>query len=421
MLTRSRAQSKRKESSFTEISNPTQESPLLVPFQSTSISISLQNVAPGSDDSRSLIPPILAFAIPLAFGAYYAGNGEADLGEYVIAGCCGILGLSLFLAMAFIPDGPFIRPFRILWRIILGIGLFYICILVPFLFIPLETAREALRVVVDGRLGVPLPSRSYAEACELVSWNVILDQLDVFVALHIFGWVFKALIYRDISFCWILSIAFEFLEYALQHQLPNFAECWWDHWILDVLLCNAAGIVIGLVLGRLFAIKPFSWARSSASFDRKPTSLAMKSFKNYLQVLFLLAASLVAELTCFYIKHLLWLPVVHPLNAFRLLLITFLALGAVREFYDFLIDDSCKVSSSTTNHKTRPFAAVTLIILVFESLICIRWGRGQFPIPAPFLVKICAIATAFILLVIVPVWLFIIFPAITDRHKKKAK
>jgi hypothetical protein len=26
---------------------------------------------------------------------------------------------------------------------------------------------------------------------------------------------------------------------------PNFAECWWDHWILDFALCNMAGIVLG--------------------------------------------------------------------------------------------------------------------------------------------------------------------------------
>lgn len=22
---------------------------------------------------------------------------------------------------------------------------------------------------------------------------------------------------------------FEILEYTLEHQLPNFSECWWDH------------------------------------------------------------------------------------------------------------------------------------------------------------------------------------------------
>jgi hypothetical protein len=27
----------------------------------------------------------------------------------------------------------------------------------------------------------------------------------------------------------VTSIGFEILEYSLEHQLPNFSECWWDH------------------------------------------------------------------------------------------------------------------------------------------------------------------------------------------------
>jgi hypothetical protein len=27
----------------------------------------------------------------------------------------------------------------------------------------------------------------------------------------------------------MMSVMFEIMEYSLQHQLPNFAECWWDH------------------------------------------------------------------------------------------------------------------------------------------------------------------------------------------------
>ncbi len=26
-----------------------------------------------------------------------------------------------------------------------------------------------------------------------------------------------------------------------QHMLPNFNECWWDSWVLDVAVCNFAG------------------------------------------------------------------------------------------------------------------------------------------------------------------------------------
>lgn len=40
---------------------------------------------------------------------------------------------------------------------------------------------------------------------------------------------FQMLILRDYWLCMVLSILFEIMEYTLEHQLPNFSECWWDH------------------------------------------------------------------------------------------------------------------------------------------------------------------------------------------------
>lgn len=40
---------------------------------------------------------------------------------------------------------------------------------------------------------------------------------------------------------WVLSIGFELMELTFQHMLPNFNECWWDSWVLDVALCNLIG------------------------------------------------------------------------------------------------------------------------------------------------------------------------------------
>lgn len=60
--------------------------------------------------------------------------------------------------------------------------------------------------------------------------------MDGFVTTHFIGWWLKTLIIRDYWLCNVLSIGFELLEYSLQHQLPNFSECWWDHviWILNM-------------------------------------------------------------------------------------------------------------------------------------------------------------------------------------------
>ncbi len=56
----------------------------------------------------------------------------------------------------------------------------------------------------------------------------------------------KALILRDYTLLWMLSIGFELMELTFQHMLPNFNECWWDSWILDVAVCNFIGIYTGM-------------------------------------------------------------------------------------------------------------------------------------------------------------------------------
>ena len=37
------------------------------------------------------------------------------------------------------------------------------------------------------------------------------------------------IILRDVWLLNVISILFELMEYSLETQLPNFAECWWDH------------------------------------------------------------------------------------------------------------------------------------------------------------------------------------------------
>lgn len=43
---------------------------------------------------------------------------------------------------------------------------------------------------------------------------------------HVTGWWGKMCMFRDWRFCWVLSIAFEILELALQFVIPDFQECW---------------------------------------------------------------------------------------------------------------------------------------------------------------------------------------------------
>ena len=162
-----------------------------------------------------------------------------------------LLGLLMF------PDGPFIRPHPALWRIVTASSAVYLILLVFLLFQNKHDAREILRYF-DSSLGIKLPERSYATNCDL-TWDNVADQMDEFVIAHALGWFAKGLMLRDYWIGWILSVMFEVLEYSLQHQLPNFAECWWDHWILDVLVCNWLGLWAGMKICHYLDIKTYSW------------------------------------------------------------------------------------------------------------------------------------------------------------------
>lgn len=118
-------------------------------------------------------------------------------------------------------------------------------------------ARQWVKFL-DPSLGVDLGEKCYAEDCSL-TWGNFVDKMDMFVFAHLFGWIAKALILRDVWLCWILSVMFEVMEYSLEFQLPNFGECWWDHWILDVFGCNWIGIELGMFICKYLAMKTYNW------------------------------------------------------------------------------------------------------------------------------------------------------------------
>ena len=73
---------------------------------------------------------------------------------------------------------------------------------------------------------------------------------DEFVIAHTLGWWGKAVIIRNQPMLWLLSVGFELMELTFQHMLPNFNECWWDSWLLDVAICNFIGLLAGMATVR---------------------------------------------------------------------------------------------------------------------------------------------------------------------------
>ena len=238
--------------------------------------------------------------------------------------------------------------------------------------------------------------------------------MDFFIIAHIFGWFAKTILLRDVWICWILSIMFEFCEYSLQHQLPNFAECWWDHWLLDVLICNWLGIWMGMRVIYWLRMKPYNWRsiqdiptitgkvkRSVAQFTPYSWTdfnwAATKSLKGYVIVVLLCTLLLTSEVMGFYLKYLLWIPPPNILYVGRSILYAFAGCAGIRELYQYCTDSGYpKIGSQ---------AWVLMAIIVTEVLVVFKWGKGNFTAPFPKLV--IAFWSVFILIMtIFPIWQF---------------
>ncbi|KZP18570.1 PSS-domain-containing protein [Athelia psychrophila] len=317
------------------------------------------------------------------------GQDKRRIGAY--AAIVSFLGF----AMIQFRDGPFIRPHPAFWRIALGLNLLYELALVFLLFQDLASARGMMKLI-DSNLGVELPEKNYAENCEFTARN-IWDALDMFCIAHTLGWFAKSMILRDYWFCWILSVAFELAEYSLEHHLANFAECWWDHWLLDVLICNWIGTYLGMKTCQYFEVKPFEWRgfRQSRGIRSKAKRVLTQfsphdftafkwagttSFLHYCTVVLLLTLFLAAELNPFYLKSLLWMEPDHPIVLMRLTAIFIWGLPAVRELYQYINEPRRAV-------RMGQHAWLLLATIITELLVIFKWSQGQFTEPFPEYVK----------------------------------
>lgn len=123
---------------------------------------------------------------------------------------------------------------------------------------------------------------------------------------------------------------------------------------------------------------------------------------------------MIDELNAFYLKYLLWIPSAHFINTSRITLHAFMGAVAVRESYQFFTDPKCKRLGAQ--------AWLAAIIIIVELLICVKFGRGQFPKPAPPAV-VHFWQALITLLIAFPIWQFWLrprlFPAIPKGGKSE--
>lgn len=273
--------------------------------------------------------------------------------------------------------------------------------LVFLLFQTAEDARQLL-TFIDSNLNKEIDFTAYGNQCEL--WDLshpsnpmhnIASKMDGFVPAHFFGWFFKTLILRDIWLANMISFGFELLEYTFEHQLPNFSECWWDHWVLDFLLCNGLGIYFGMMCCKHLSIKTYKWCNlfnirsykgrikrvfaqfgpySWVKFSWKPT----ENLYRWLYVSFVIMFFLLAELNTFYLKFVMWVPPENPLVLSRLVMFMFWGAVAVREAYDYAAG-----AAKTFGQQSWIMCA----IIVTEFMIVVKFGSETLQKPFPLHIR----------------------------------
>ncbi len=286
------------------------------------------------------------------------------------------------------PHGPFIRPHPIVWRVFFALSLLYLLVLTGLLFASADQTRQILNYV-DPTVGVPFELANYADNCDL-TWANVYDKMDRFVVAHFLGWVVKGLMIRHRILLWLFSITWELIELSLIYAVPNFAECWWDSWVLDVLICNGLGIELGLYLCRYFEHKTYEWSgvletgtlvqkikRSALQFTPESWMLveweSLATVKRYLQVQFLILMLLAVDLNAFLLKLHLYIPTNHSWNVYRLVMLMMVALPSIRQYYLYCADSRVNRFGSQV--------LVLLLIVIAELALSIKTIPPNSPKP----------------------------------------
>ena len=192
-------------------------------------------------------------------------------------------------------------------------------------------------------------------------------------------------------------MGFEIVEMSFQGMLKNFGECWWDRWGLDVGICNLVGIEVGLWVCK-WGLKEegrFWWMDPRVSVEETVGLQINGEVKKKLMgnideemkkkecwwykldmswrlicTTFITAMITFSDLNAFFLKKVLWIQVDSPLNTWRLILFAFIALPAVREFYQYAHDPRC------TNFGKQ--ARIIVGILLLEIVVCVKFGMDTF-------------------------------------------
>mmetsp|Transcript_32639 Transcript_32639/g.56731 ORF Transcript_32639/g.56731 Transcript_32639/m.56731 type:complete len:376 (+) Transcript_32639:3042-4169(+) len=248
----------------------------------------------------------------------------------------GLLAVCLvFIAQSSIK--PYHSPFSALkerWkRVAARISLLYIGFLVFLIFQHPKHAR-AMFAFIDPSLNKELPTHYeyYDRDCEFTASNMY-KLSDHYVLAHFVNWMLAAFIIRDYALLHIWQVLDEVIELSLKNIRPNFAECWWDSLILDVLLANTIGIYIGMKILQLFGYRIYDWfgKKDTKSWKEWKFFWFHRHFQGVFLVLIFVSFNFV---TGFTVSNSLWIPSNHNINIVRLVVWFLAGYLGFQEAYD---------------------------------------------------------------------------------------
>ncbi|KAL5274395.1 PTDSS1 family protein [Megaselia abdita] len=301
---------------------------------------------------------------------------------------CVVFFFLIVSVLAF-PNGPFTRPHPAVWRILFGCSVLY---LLALQFLMFQNYKTIMNIFywLDPKLQnfhINL-EKEYGANCSDISFERVWSHVDVFAWGHFLGWAFKAVLIRHLGILWCISVMWEITEMAFAHLLPNFLECWWDAFILDVLVCNGLGIWVGLKIVKILEMREYKWASirnistTSGKLKRAVLQFTPESwiavrwldpnstYMRFIAVCQLVIFWQVTELNTFFLKHIFEMPPDHPIVIGRLVFVGLFVAPSVRQYYIYATDSSCK--------RVGTQCWVYGAIMVSEAILCIKNGKELF-------------------------------------------
>lgn len=224
---------------------------------------------------------------------------------------------------------------------------------------------------------------TYDDNCEFY-WQNIWDGMDHYYIVHLIDWFLASLVIRDAYILHFWQLLDEVVELSVQHILPHFRECWWDHILLDILMSNIPAITFGLWFMNKVGIRGYDWLGREGKNSISEWEV-FNCHKRFGALCYQQGLLLVHFLTGFFLNNAFLIRPKHFFPVARLIL--WFAFGAVAHRESYIDVETW----NTPNRKNHPvegrFRWLSTAVLVTELIVTWKYREGTGNInevPTPF-------------------------------------